>query len=119
MFLWPLASPSSPLRATAHSKLLQEPLPLEGALCQSTLPLSAAFSLAVLHGVLTGDLQLLAAVPIDCWEMGALWTLLPARVQLHSQGRGIPAASGASPALRKTGLISAPLGVSAITEQGP
>lgn len=82
-----------------------------GALSQSTLPLSAAFSLAVLHGVLTGDPQLLAAVP----ESSQLWTLLPAPVQLHSQGRGIPAALGASPALRKPGW-SLPLGVS-VTSQ--
>lgn len=82
-----------------------------GALSQSTLPLSAAFSLAVLHGVLTGDPQLLAAAP----ESSQLWTLLPAPVQLHSQGRGIPAALGASPALRKPGW-SLPLGVS-VTSQ--
>lgn len=65
----------------------------------------------MLHGVLTGDPQLLAAAP----ESSQLWTLLPAPVQLHSQGRGIPAALGASPALRKPGW-SLPLGVS-VTSQ--
>lgn len=94
MFLWPLASPSSSPRATACSKLLQEPLPLEGALSQSTLPLSAAFSLAVLHGVLAGDLQLLAAVPICCWGSGSWLDPPPSPVQLHSRARGIPAALG-------------------------